>query len=165
MTVRIRKAPEFTGRQMLYVMLAFFGTVITVNMTMAVLAQTSWTGLVVENTYVASQEFNRKAEEGREQAALGWTGTLTIAGGAVQYILTDASGASVAPRSVTAIFRHPAYEQQDRVISLSRMANGTFESKETVRNGVWIVETDADVGRQRPYRQVRRIIIANGAIR
>lgn len=150
---------------MLYVMLAFFGTVITVNVMMAVLARTSWTGLVVENTYVASQEFNRKAQEGREQTALGWTGTLTIADGAVRYGLSDASGMALAPRSVTATFRHPAYEQEDRVIPLARTEDGTFESKETVRDGVWIVEIDADVGRQKPYRQIRRVIIAKGAIR
>jgi nitrogen fixation protein FixH len=122
-------------------------------------------GLVVENTYVASQEFNRKAEEGREQAALGWTGTLTIAGGAVHYSLSDASGGLLALRSVTATFRHPAYEQEDRVISLARMADGTFGSKKTVVDGVWIVEIDADVGRQKPYRQVRRVVVADGAIR
>ncbi|MEI5682034.1 MULTISPECIES: FixH family protein [unclassified Mesorhizobium] len=165
MNVPIRKSSEFTGRHMLYVMLTFFGTVIAVNLTMATFARTSWTGLVVENTYVASQEFNRKAEEGREQAALGWTGTLTIAGGAVHYSLSDASGGLLALRSVTATFRHPAYEQEDRVISLARMADGTFGSKKTVVDGVWIVEIDADVGRQKPYRQVRRVVVADGAIR
>ena len=43
-------------------MLAFFGVIIAVNVVMATLASTSWTGLVVENSYVASQEFNRKAD-------------------------------------------------------------------------------------------------------
>ncbi|MER8923553.1 MULTISPECIES: FixH family protein [unclassified Mesorhizobium] len=38
---------------------------------MAVLASRSWTGFVVKNSHVASQEFNRKAGEGA-QAALGW---------------------------------------------------------------------------------------------
>ena len=57
---------------MLSIMLAFFGVIIAVNVVMATLASTSWTGLVVENSYVASQEFNRKAEESRAQAALGW---------------------------------------------------------------------------------------------
>ncbi|MER9363202.1 FixH family protein [Mesorhizobium sp. M0500] len=39
---------------------------------MAVLASRSWTGFVVKNSHVASQEFNRKAGEGA-QAALGWS--------------------------------------------------------------------------------------------
>ncbi|MER8829226.1 FixH family protein [Mesorhizobium sp. M0938] len=46
-----------------------FATIIIVNLTMAVLAS-SWTGFIVENSHVASQEFNRNAQEGRAQAAL-----------------------------------------------------------------------------------------------
>ncbi|TIU14500.1 MAG: cytochrome oxidase, partial [Mesorhizobium sp.] len=83
MSANARRPREFTGRHMLATILAFFGVVIAVNLTMATFASTSWTGLVVENTYVASQQFNRKAEEGRAQAALGWTGKLTISSGEV----------------------------------------------------------------------------------
>ncbi|MER9222002.1 FixH family protein [Mesorhizobium sp. M0644] len=41
-----------------------------------IVASRSWTGFVVKNSHVASQEFNRNAEEGRAQAALGWSGPL-----------------------------------------------------------------------------------------
>ena len=57
---------EFTGKHMLVIMFAFFGVIIAVNLTMATFAHTSWSGLVVQNSYVAGQHFNRKAEEGRE---------------------------------------------------------------------------------------------------
>ena len=119
-----RTSGEFTGRHMLLTMVAFFGVVIAVNLTMATFARTSWTGLVVENTYVAGQQFNRKAEEGRAQAALHWSGRLTLAAGAIRYELADASGARIAPRAVTLAFRHPAYEAQDRTIRLGRAADG-----------------------------------------
>lgn len=62
MSANTQKSRAFTGRHMLATILTFFGVVIAVNLTMATLASTSWTGLVVENTYVASQQFNRKAE-------------------------------------------------------------------------------------------------------
>lgn len=61
---------EFTGRHMLAIMIAFFGVIIAVNVTMAVMAGRSWTGIVVEDTYIASQEFNSRVAEGRAQAAL-----------------------------------------------------------------------------------------------
>ena len=48
MTTRTRRQGEFTGAHMLAVMVAFFGTVIAVNLVLAVLARSSWTGLVVE---------------------------------------------------------------------------------------------------------------------
>ncbi|MGP2490789.1 FixH family protein [Mesorhizobium sp. PUT5] len=160
-----RTSGEFTGRHMLLTMVAFFGVIIAVNLTMATFARTSWTGLVVENTYVAGQQFNRKAEEGRAQAALHWSGRLTLAAGAIRYELADASGARIVPRAVTLAFRHPAYEAQDRTIRLGRAADGAFASDETVPDGVWIVEIDADVGRDLPYRQVERIQVRDGAVK
>ncbi|MER9895792.1 FixH family protein [Mesorhizobium sp. M0119] len=44
--------------------------IIIVDLKMAVLASRSWTGFVVNNSHVASQEFNLNAQEGRAQAAL-----------------------------------------------------------------------------------------------
>ncbi len=159
-----RTSGEFTGRHMLLVMVAFFGVVIAVNVTMATFARTSWTGLVVENSYVAGQEFNRKAQEGRVQAALHWKGTLAISGGLVRYDLKDASGSRVEPRAVTVAFRHPAYEAEDITLRLERAADGAFVSSRAVRDGVWIVEIDAEVGRDVPYRQVQRVLVKDGKV-
>ncbi|UCI08772.1 FixH family protein [Mesorhizobium sp. B1-1-8] len=164
-----QKVREFTGRHMLLTIVAFFGVVIGVNVTMATLAGTSWTGLVVENTYVASQQFNEKAKEGRAQAALGWTGKLTIAAGEVRYGLRDAAGKPVPIHSVKVLFRHPAYEAQDQAVILSAVsanpdASREFAARHTPKDGVWIVEVDADAGLAAPYRDVRRIIISKGAL-
>ncbi|MET2831319.1 FixH family protein [Mesorhizobium shangrilense] len=163
MKARTQKSREFTGRHMLAIILAFFGVVIAVNLTMATLANTSWTGLVVENTYVASQQFNRKAKEGRAQAALGWTGKLTIERGEVRYSLSDAASKPVSLHAVKVLFRHPAYEAEDKSVILT-LAAGQFAAQHTPRDGVWIVEVDADAGLTQPYRDVRRIMISKGAL-
>lgn len=163
--MKTRQSGEFTGRHMLAIMIAFFGTIIAVNLTMATVAGTSWTGFVVKNSYIASQEFNGKAAAGRAQAALGWTSGLTIADGQIRYRLTDASGAPVTPSAVTVTFRRPAYDAEDRTLSLERLADGTFAANETPRDGIWIVETDAEVGRDKPYRDVRRIVVSDGEMK
>ncbi|MES0071742.1 FixH family protein [Mesorhizobium sp. M0058] len=165
MTATTRRPREFTGRHMLAIILAFFGVVITVNLTMATLANTSWTGLVVENTYVASQQFNKKAGEGRAQAALGWTGKLTIAWGEVRYGLTDAAGKPVPLHGVKVLFRHPAYEKEDESVTLALASAQEFAAQHMPRDGVWIIEIDAEAGLARPYRDVRRIMISNGALK
>ncbi|MER9839379.1 FixH family protein [Mesorhizobium sp. M0145] len=165
MNATTRKSREFTGRHMLAIILAFFGVVIAVNLTMATLANTSWTGLVVENTYVASQQFNRKAEEGRAQAALGWTGKLTIAWGEVRYDVTDDAGKAVPLHGVKVLFRHPAYEKEDESITLAAASGQEFAVQHMPRDGVWIVEIDADAGLARPFRDVRRIMISDGALK
>jgi nitrogen fixation protein FixH len=164
-----QKSREFTGRHMLLTILGFFGVVIGVNVTMATLASKSWTGLVVENTYVASQQFNEKAREGREQAALGWTGKLIIASGEVRYRLVDAAGTPVTLHGVKVLFRHPAYEAEDKAIALAPASAGPaadqqFAAIHTPKDGVWIIEIDADAGLAEPYRDVRRVMISKGAL-
>lgn len=164
MTTPARKHGEFTGRHMLFAMTAFFGTVIAVNLTLATLARTSWTGLVVENAYVASQEFNERAAEGRAQAALHWRGDLTIAAGRVRYALADAAGSAIPLHGVTIRLRRPAYEAEDRSMALRPVAGDAYELSQPVPDGIWIVEIDADAGQAHPYRDVRRIVVANGAM-
>ena len=170
MSAEMPKPREFTGKHMLVSILAFFAVVIGVNVTMATLAQKSWTGLVVENTYVASQQFNEEAKKGRAQAALGWTGKLTVASGEVRYSLVDSHGKPVPLRGVTVLFRHPAYEAEDEALTLAAVVGATpgnadaFAVRHTPRNGVWIVEIDADAGLTSPFRDVRRVMISNGAL-
>lgn len=164
MTVRRRSTGEFTGRHMLIITLTFFGVIIAVNMTMATLARSSWTGLVVQNSYVASQQFNRKAEEGRAQAALHWQGKLTVADGMIRYLLRDADGKLVLPTSVKVAFRHPASDAEDRMVELLPEPGGAFSARQAVRDGAWIVEVHAETGRASPYRQVQRVFVRGGAI-
>ncbi|RWB35388.1 MAG: cytochrome oxidase, partial [Mesorhizobium sp.] len=106
----------------------------------------------------------QKAEEGRAQAALGWTGKLTISWGEVRYSLSDAAGKPVPLRSVKVLFRHPAYEGADQAITLAVASGQEFAAQHTLRDGVWIVEVDTDAGLAEPYRDVRRIMISQGAL-
>ena len=155
----------FTGRHMLYLLFAFFGTIIAVNLLLAVLAERTWTGLVVENSYVESQQFNRKIAEAREQAALKWHGRLSLASSAISYELVTADGRPVRLDRVVVHFRHPAYESADFAVPLVRSENGGFSAAHTIPDGAWLVEVDADVGRARPYREVSRVLIRDGLVR
>ena len=81
MSTEAKKPFTFTGWHMLAIMLAFFGTIITVNFTMAYLATSTWSGLVVKNTYVASQQFNGKAAAAKaraEEIAKGVQGVTSV---------------------------------------------------------------------------------------
>ena len=147
------------------IILSFFGVIVGVNLTMATLASTSWTGLVVENTYVASQQFNRMAEEGRAQAALGWTGKLTIARGEVRYSLSDAAGKPVPLHGVKVLFRHPAYEGEDKAVTARRSPrarNLLLSTRQGTASGS-SKSTPMPVCAE-PYRDVRRIMISHGAL-
>ena len=158
------KGREFTGRHMLAIMFAFFGVIIAVNLTMATLARTSWSGLVVPNTYVASQQFNRKAEEGRAQAALGWTADLSISGGVLRFALTDAEGEPVRLTGGTATLHRPVGAADDMSVPLAVAGDG-LEAPLAIEDGAWIVEVLAQTGLDRPYRETRRIQLRDGAAR
>ncbi len=62
-----------TGWHMTAILLAFFGVVVAVNLTMATLATRTFGGVVVENSYVASQKYNGWLAAARKQDRLGWT--------------------------------------------------------------------------------------------
>ena len=155
---------EFTGRHMLIIMVMFFGTVIAVNLTMATLARLSWTGLVVDNSYVASQEFNGKLAESREQAARGWAPVLTFAPNEISYRLNGSSGSPIQVKSVDILLRRPAYEAEDEHIRLEPKGNGTFGLTATIREGVWIIESRADFGEAKPYLSSQRVVLKGGVV-
>ncbi|WP_421718486.1 FixH family protein [Algiphilus sp.] len=78
MLQRIFAPNPFTGWHFLAIILAFFCVIISVNLFMAWNATNSWTGLVVKNSYVASQHFNEVTAEKRRQLAMGWKGGARI---------------------------------------------------------------------------------------
>ncbi|MDO9639440.1 MAG: FixH family protein [Pseudotabrizicola sp.] len=63
---------EFTGRKMAIVMVSFFGVIIAVNFLMAYKAVSTFPGLEVKNSYVASQQFDT-IRAGQQN--LNWTMT------------------------------------------------------------------------------------------
>lgn len=162
--MRQSSSGEFTGRHMLLVMLAFFGVIIAVNLTMATLANTSWSGLIVKNSYVASQHFNAQAQAARAQEALGWTGTMRYEAGAFRYVLADADGAPVALATSEAFFRRPVDDRHDQTIALSPEGSGTLVGAVDLKDGLWIVEVAAAAGLDSPYREVRRIELKGGVL-
>ncbi len=155
-------ATGFTGRHMLLTMLGFFGVIIGVNVTMAVFARSSWTGLVVENTYVASQQFNTKIAETRAQAALGWKGAFALREHRASYTLRDRDGRFIELSGVTLTFKRPMDGRQDQRFVLERDAGSAYATPLTVADGVWLVEIEADAGGDRPFREVLRIHVAQG---
>ena len=133
----------FTGRHMFGVLVLFFGTIITVNMVMAYYATATWSGLVVPNTYVASQQFNGKAAAIREMLATGIKGTLEVKDEKIHYTLTLPGNQPVSADKVTAHFKRPVGEHQDFIAELAADGAGRYSATHSVLPGFWIVEVIA----------------------
>lgn len=162
MSAPTRPSKGFTGWHMLAGMCLFFGVIITVNLTMATYAIKSWTGLVVKNSYVASQQFNEKAEQGKVQAALGWKGTLSFSKGSFVYRLVDANGNLVGAKGATVQFRRPVNEAEDVSAALVPGTDGALQADVDLHDGGWIAEIITDAGRAEPYHQITRFVVSNG---
>lgn len=128
---------EFTGRHMLMLALGFFGVIIAVNVTMAVVSATSWTGLVVPNSYVASQQFEEKRLAHEAQLDAGWTSSLTFANGQALLSVSDGAGASIDLDQPVLQINRPIGGHDDQRIVLTRQADGTYAGAVTLGPGVW----------------------------
>lgn len=80
---------EITGRQVFAVTAGAFAVIIGVNLVMAYKAVSTFPGLEVKNSYVASQEFDRKREA---QEALGWTVAPSYDAGQLAIAVTGPEG-------------------------------------------------------------------------
>jgi len=127
---------EFTGRHMIAVMFAGFGIVIAVNVVMASLASSTFGGVVVENSYVASQKFNGWLEAADKSTQLGWKvglardddGRLVVTTGNVP------DGARV-----SAVAHHPLGRLPDTALGFAPDGRDRFVSKDTLPSGRWTV--------------------------
>lgn len=142
MTQQRRIARPFTGKHMAAIMIAFFGVVIAVNVLMARLASSTFGGLVVENSYVASQKFNGWLDEARSEKALGWNAAMTrSAPDALQVTLADAQGRAITGASLTAVAEHPLGLRDDEQLNFREVAPGRYAARLTP--GRWQVKLAA----------------------
>ncbi len=91
---------QITGRHVFIGFVAAFGLIIAVNVFMAVNAVKTFPGLEVDNSYVASQEFNKRKAE---QEALGWTVRAEQADGMLRLNITGPDGNPVRPKVLHAV--------------------------------------------------------------
>lgn len=132
---------RFTGRHAAMIIVSFFGVVILVNLTMARFATSTFGGVVVENSYVASQEFNRWLDEAEEQRALGWDAVTTWRPDnrlAVQ--LSDVPAGA----EVKATARHPVGRLPDHELAFDSTRHDRFLSQTALPEGRWILRLEVN---------------------
>lgn len=101
---------QLTGRHVLMIFCGAFGTIITVNLFLAYSAVSTFPGLEVKNSYVASQQFDeRKAA----QEALGWTVRADAAAGQVTLSITDDAGQPVRVGALNAVVGRATHVADD----------------------------------------------------
>jgi nitrogen fixation protein FixH len=134
MTMTTRKKREFTGRHMALTMVAGFGIVAAVNFYMASLAVGGFHGVVVENSYVASQKFNDWIDEAGRMEALGWNASAKREpSGLVTIATTGVPEGAV----LNAELRRPLGALEFAQLAFEPLGDGRYRSSEPVADGRW----------------------------
>ena len=155
-TARIR---EFTGWHMLAVIGLFFGTIIAVNLVLAWFAIESWTGLVVKNSYVASQNFDDKIADVKRQNRLGWKSTFKVEDGKIYFTIHDASGGPLSGLDVNARIGHPTDNAEDYSARLVEKGAGIYSALAPASPGQWIFDIESKNAKGQTFREIYRIVI------
>lgn len=135
---------RFTGRHITVILVAFFGVVIAVNVLMARLATSTFGGVTVENSYVASQHFNRWLDEADAERALGWKATAVRAPDG--RLVVQLTGVPAGTATVTAVARHPLGRLPDQALQFAATGGGSFLSTSALPEGRWTVRLEVQAG-------------------
>lgn len=146
----------FTGYHMAAILISFFGIVLVVNIYMARKAIGTFGGTVVDNSYVASQNYNEWLTEADKQAKLGWMVSANrLAGGRLMLTIRD-NDKSSSGFSINAKAEHPLGRAPERQLSLIPQGEGRYVSRDTLPDGRWLVRIQVTRGDQK-YRTVTEV--------
>jgi nitrogen fixation protein FixH len=147
---------EITGRQVFVVTAGAFGVVIAVNLVLAWSAISTFPGLEVKNSYVASQHFE---VERLAQERLGWRVAVDYAPGDLRVAITE--GAADLPAEVTALQVRigRATVAHDDVEPAMERDMGVFHAPVNLAPGRWLVRIEAEAADGTRFRQRHDIFV------
>ncbi len=140
MTAPTAKDPkEITGRHVFAMTASAFALIIGVNFWMAYQAVSTFPGLEVKNSYVASQSFDARR---KAQQALNWTADARIAGDLLTLSITGPDGAPATPASLTALLGRTTSAADDQTPDFAATPDG-YTANVDVAKGLWTLRIKA----------------------
>ena len=149
----------FTGWHMASITVSFFAVIIAVNITLAYYAKSSWTGLVVENGYVASQSFNHDADIARQQQAVGWQMKVNLLQTSAGVEIFDRAHNALPGLTVKMLLQRPTNDTNDKALTLLEKTPGQYAAETHLGTGVWNVDVTVEGPDHKPVRFVQRAFI------
>lgn len=133
---------KMTGGKVLAITVAFFGVIISVNLFMAFKAISTFPGLEVDNSYVASQVFdkNRKAQEN-----LGWalTADYNRADQQLKLNFTGKDGKPAEVRKLDVLVGRTTEAKDDRRPIFANQGD-VWTAQTELANGLWLLRVEAE---------------------
>lgn len=131
---------SFTGWHMAAILVAFFGVVVAVNLIMARYAIDTFGGTVVDNSYVASQNYNRWLAEADTQAKLGWAPKVSLDPARRVKLIILKDEVPIANVAATGVAIHPLGRAASIPLTFTSTSNGTLLANQDLPIGRWRVQ-------------------------
>jgi nitrogen fixation protein FixH len=130
---------EITGRHVLAITTTAFAVIIGVNALLAYKAVSTFPGLEVKNSYVASQDFNaRKAA----QEALGWSMSPAYQDGRMTLAFTARDGQPVAVNDLQVLVGRTTEASDDTFPTFARDGD-IYAADVALHQGKWMIKVTA----------------------
>ncbi len=147
-------AKPLTGRKVFIMIFVAFSVIIGVNLTLAFQAVTTFPGLEVKNSYVASQNFD---SDRQAQLALNWKVTVQVENGMMQLAFVK-NGIPVEPIIRSAIIGRATNVQQDQTPDFS-FNGAAYAAPVILEPGYWNLRVLAEAADGTLFRQRIQFVV------
>jgi nitrogen fixation protein FixH len=154
-----------TGTKVFLMLVAFFGVVISVNVTMMKLAIATLPGTEVDSPYASGLTYDREISAARDQTARKWQVNAHIErrtdGGAVlQVDARDASGQPVTGLKFGGRLERPTDKRADLAVELAEGGIGVYRGNAaSVAPGQWDLVIEGEAQGERVFLSRNRVIL------
>ena len=154
-----------TGHVVLFMLIAFFGVVIGVNLIMMRLAIKTLPGTEVDSAYSASLAYEKEIATAREQTARNWKVSAHVersgqGGATLQVEARDNTGRPVAGLTFEGRFERPTDRRADLSVTLAEVGIGIYRgSAAAIATGQWDLVLEGVSAGQRMFLSKNRVVL------
>jgi len=138
-----------TGRKVLFIIVSFFGVIMSVNFYMAYRAISTFPGLESQHKYIAGKGFH---DQRAAQIAMGWTVDVEFNAGELQVVILDKAGNPAGVAKMSATVGRLTHAREDQTPQFQQRG-GKFLAPLTLAPGQWNLRMEATAYDSSPFRQ------------
>lgn len=160
-----RPSRPITGRMVFFMLLAFFGVVIGVNVIMIRLAIQTLPGTEVDSAYSASLAYQKEIATARAQSARNWKVDAHVersgqGGATLRVEAHDGSGRPMSGLQFQGRFERPTDRRADLPVALAEVGIGIYRGNaEAVAPGQWDLVIEGVASGERLFLSRNRVVL------
>jgi len=162
---QVQTPRPITGRMVFFMMVAFFGVVIGVNLVMMRLAIQTLPGTEVDSAYGASLAYGKEIATARDQSDRNWKVDAHVersgrGGATLQVDVRDSLGRPMSGLTFQGRFERPTDRRADLPVALAETGIGIYRgSAEAIAPGQWDLVLEGVASGQRLFLSKNRVLL------